>query len=58
MTLILKALGDMILLIFLAVFMALVVLAVTRSGTWGMCAFWGFIILGLLGFLIDEQKKG
>jgi len=57
MTLILKAIGQTILIFLVAIFMTIVVVAVTHSGSLGVLAFWGFIFLGILAFLIDEQKK-
>ncbi len=57
MTLILKAIGRTIIIFLVAIFMTIAVVAVTQSGSLGVLTFWGFIFLGILSFLIDEQKK-
>jgi len=57
MTLIFKAIGRTILIFLVAIFMAIAVVAVTQSGSLGVLAFWGFLFLGILAFLIDEQNK-
>ena len=57
MILILKAIGHTLLIFLVAIFMTIAVVAVTQNGSLGVLAFWGFIFLGILSFLIDEQKK-
>jgi hypothetical protein len=57
MALILKALGQTILILLIAMFWGIVAIAVTRSWSLGVLAFWCFVFLGLLAVLIDEQKK-
>ncbi len=44
MTLILKAIGQPLLILLIAIFMAIAVVAVTQSGSLGALAFWGFIL--------------
>ncbi len=57
MALIFRAIGQTILIFLIAIFMTILTVGITQNDLLGALAFWGFIFLGILGFLIDEQKK-